>query len=280
MGVQAELPETLESVTTSQTQRSEDALRELYFERLREVHESKDMQDAPKLVEMVIERARRVVAHPARPTVVKSEPFAQFPWGELDIEDSLEENWDLSRVEDLRVEVREERAFQCVTMLDCSSSMSGEKHLTASVAVAVLLLKIAARDAGVVVFHTSSQDIKPLASEDSTEKTVWDFLRFRPKGFTNIALGLETGLKQLRRSGAKKRIGLIATDGRSTQGGDPFKVAKQFDCLVVLHLHGPGSYLEASQKMATEGNGICLEVEEFEDLPKKMYDALRLLAHR
>jgi hypothetical protein len=282
LGLQPELPESSEAipVSTQNQRREEDVLRELYFERLKDQVDGIDLEEDPALVRQVIRRAQRVVAHPARPYILKTELFKHFPFEELDIEESLEESWDLSNIDDLKVQVREERSFQCVAMLDCSSSMSGDKHLTASIAVAVLLIKIASKDAGVLVFHSNSQQVKGLMEEESAERTVLNFLKVRPKGFTNIALGLEKGLENLRKAGAKKRIGLIATDGRSTQGKDPLEFAKQYDCLIVLHLHGPGSYLEASQKMATEGHGICLEVEEFEDLPHRMYEAIRLLAHR
>jgi Mg-chelatase subunit ChlD len=280
-GTQPELPEGLEAVSAiAQNQRMEDGLRELYFERLMAERDSLDPKLDAALVRLVMERARRVVAHPSRPVVLQTQSYSMRPDGELDIEASLEENFSLSNVDDLRVEVQTERSRPCVLMLDCSSSMSGDKHLTASIAVAVLLLRLAVRDAGLVVFHSASKIIKPLLSEETAEQTVLDFLRFQPKGFTNINLGLETGLKQLRSRGAKRMIGLLASDGRSTQGGDPLKAARQFDCLVVLHLHGPGSYLEASQKMASEGGGVCLEVEDFEALPRKMYEALRIISSR
>jgi hypothetical protein len=86
-------------------------------------------------------------------------------------------------------------------------------------------------------------------------------------------------LKEARKLGATHRkVGLIATDGRSTEGADPMEVARQFDFLLVLHLHGPGSHLEASKEMAQHGGGLCLEVERFEELPRRLYDALRFLA--
>ena len=102
-----------------------------------------------------------------------------------------------------------------------------------------------------------------------------------PRGFTNIARGLEMGMKQFTRGRlphGRRKVGLIATDGRSTEGGDPAEVARQFDFLVVLHLHGPGSYIEGSREMASRGHGVCLEVERFEELPHRLYEAVRMLA--
>ncbi len=256
-------------------------MRQLYFHRsgLTQSDEASDR----KLVSLVLDHAKKVIAHPSRPQVLKRDCFARVPFGEIAIEETLEENPILEEVtpETLQVEITEEKPFTCVTMIDASSSMSGDKHLLASIAVAVLLLEIQARDASVIVFSSKAQVIKKLSVEESRESTVLKFLKSQPRGFTNISLGLEEGLNQFKHFGAgKKKIGLIATDGRTTEGTDPIEVAKKYDFLVVLHLHGAGSHLEASQTMATHGNGICLEVETFDQLPKKLYDAVRLLARR
>lgn len=257
-----------------------DTLRELYFRRLQSGPDSFELSEDRELVRRVISRAVPIVAHPSRPFLDVQESFQSQPMGEIDIEATLEESWDLSSPESIQVRVRIEKPFHCVAMLDCSSSMSGDKHLTASVAVAVLLLRVALEDVGVVVFHSTAQAVRSLGNSASVEKTVLDFLSVRPKGFTNIAAGLGEGLALLQQAGGKRRIGLLATDGRGTQGADPADLAKRFDCLVVLHLHGAGSFLEGSQALAAAGNGLCLEVEAFEDLPRKMYEAIRLIARR
>jgi von Willebrand factor type A domain len=258
-----------------------DLMRQLYFQRTGQIQPD-ELADR-KLVSLVLDHAKRVIAHPSRPQILKKDSFLRFPWGEIALEETLEETPVLEEVtpETLQIEVTEEKPFTCVTMIDASSSMSGDKHLLASIAVAVLLYEIQSRDASVIVFASKAQVVKRLSVEEAMQSTVLKFLKAQPRGFTNIALGLEEGVNQFKHFGAgKKRVGLIATDGRSTEGGDPVEIAKQFDFLVVLHLHGPGSHLEASQAMAHHGNGICLEVETFEELPKKLYDAVRLLARR
>lgn len=232
-----------------------------------------------QLVALVLEHARRVIAHPSRPMIQRTETFLREPFGEITIEDSLEEDPTLLDPGQFLVTVNEEKPFSCVAMLDTSSSMSGDKHLLASVAVAVLLLEVEPKDASVIVFNSDATAIKELRSDDPPEKTVLSFLRTKPRGFTNIASGLELGLRQLKRFGSQKRkVGLIATDGRTTEGKDPIDIAREFDSLIVLHLHGPGSHIDASREMAQAGHGVCLEVEKFEELPKRLYDAVRLLA--
>jgi hypothetical protein len=254
-----------------------DRMRSLYF---RNVHSPiSDFHTDRELVHLVIEHAKKVIAHPTRPQLKRIESFMRNPFAEIALDETIEDSPFLNDVEELLVEVAEEKPFTCVCMLDASSSMSGDKHLLASIAVAVLLLEVPSRDASVIVFSSDAQSIKKLSIAERTEDTVLKFLKVRPRGFTNIDRGLDEGLKQFSKHGARKRrVGLIATDGRATEGMDPLIRARDYDFLVVLHLHGPGSHLEASRQMAHEGHGVCLEVEQFEELPKKLYEAIRMLA--
>lgn len=226
------------------------------------------------LVEYVLERARRVMTHPSRPRLFENLPFTDYPSGEIDLESSLDNDPTLTEAMSLRVEISREKSLRCVAMLDLSSSMSGDKHWLASIAVAVLLLEIPEASA-LVTFASDATVVKPYGSKYTIEENVLRFLKTRPRGFTNIAAGLQLGLSQTGRS--KRITGLLCTDGRTTEGDDPLEIAKRFDLLLVLHLHGSGSELSASKEIANRGRGFCLEVERFQDLPKKMYEAIRIL---
>ncbi len=254
---------------------STDRLKQIYFERLNGQGTGGDAT----LVELVLDRARRVISHPSRPKIRTVESFLTNPYGELDLEDSIEESPLLSEPEDFLVEEVKDKPFSCVAMLDISSSMTGEKHLLASVAIAVLLLEVQPPDASVVLFSSKANAIKSLQTYDSPEDTVLKFLKSKPRGFTNIRAGLQQGLKEYhKRNSGRRKVGLLASDGRSTEGGDALEMARQFDFLLVLHLHGAGSHIESSRDIAKAGNGLCLEVEDFSALPKKLYEAIRLLA--
>jgi Mg-chelatase subunit ChlD len=256
---------------------TDEKLRELYFTRL------SDSVTLPErdalLVREILDRARATMKHVPRPTLMRSESFARHPWNELDLEASLDRSAALDNPEDLRVSVRTPRPFSCVAMLDSSSSMSGDKHLLASIAVAVLLLQSEIEEVGLVLFHSRTQVVKHLGEKIAPERTVLKFLQTRPRGFTNITQGLKVGWKEAS-AHSKRRVGLLMTDGRYTEGGDPLEAAAQFDFLAVLHLHGPGSSLEASQAMAAKGKGICLEVNEFAHLPQQLYNTLRQITLR
>jgi hypothetical protein len=254
-------------------------MRQLYFKQLHTSQSDKKSDQA--LVSLIVEHAKKVVAHPARPTHLKTESFLEKPDADLAIEETIEESPIVEGPENLLVQYQQEKPFSCVVILDTSSSMSGDKHLLASIAVAVLVLEVGSKDNALVVFASEAKTIKKLGVLEKPEATILRFLKHQPKGFTNLSAGLEEGLKQLKSHAARKRkVGLIATDGRSTEGGNPLKAASQFDFLVVLHLCGAGSDLEASQEMAQAGKGVCLQVEKFEDLPQRLYESLRMLSRR
>lgn len=254
-------------------------MRDVYFQRSHQ-GTSEEKLDR-ELVRLVIEHARKVISHPSRPRSLRLEEFGRAPWADLALEETLDENPTLSATDPFLVELNEERPFSCVAMLDASSSMSGEKHLLSSIAVAVLFLKADPRLTSLVLFSSKARPIKQLGEEEKVEATLLRFLKAVPRGFTNITAGLDAGLQQFaRRQIRTGRVGILATDGRATEGGDPVESAREFDFLVVLHLHGAGSSLETSQAIAAGGNGICLEVERFEQLPARLYDALRLLTRR
>lgn len=248
-------------------------LKNLYFQ-----NQSKTLHpEEPnlQLVQQIIEQAKRIVAHPSKPQKIVFDSYLKNPFEEINIEETLEENPVIDLLEDFVIEKTEETDLHCVLMLDCSASMAGEKHLLSSLAVAVMLLQLKAQNCSVIHFSNQARVIKKMNTEQSSIETIRQFLKYKPKGFTNIGSGLEAGLKEC--SNKKRKMGLLVSDGRTTEGQDPLELAKKFDFLGVLHLEGPGSYLEASQEIARVGQGICFEVNEFEELPRRLYDSIRTL---
>lgn len=254
-------------------------MRELYFKKQQGI--SSSQQTDKSLVGLILERARKIISHPAKPRQTKIKSFLDHPEGELELEESFDENVFLDHAEDLRTEVSEERPFSCAVILDTSSSMAGEKHLLASIAVAVMVLEVPSEKTALIVFSSDGKILKKLSHKESPETTLIHFLKHQPRGFTNIYAGLKETLKEFSsQKQSRKKVGLLATDGKSTEGGDPADLARQFDFLVVFHLCGPGSDLEASKKIAQAGHGFCVEVERFENLPEQLYQILKRLSRQ
>lgn len=254
-------------------------MRSLYFEK--QLGVKNGQADDKTLASLILDRARKIISHPARPRKNLIRSLREFPEGDLEIESSLEEDIFLNSVEDLQVEVSVEKSFSCAVILDTSSSMAGEKHLLASLAIAVLVLEIPSDQSAIILFSSTGKTLKKLSVKEEPTVTILKFLRHQPRGFTNIYEGLQETLKEFsRQKKLKKKVGLLATDGKSTEGGNPVELAKQFDFLVVFHLCGPGSDLETSQRIAQAGHGFCMEVQKLEDLPQHLYQILKKLSRQ
>lgn len=258
-----------------------EKLRQLYLSRLGASHSDPKLDR--ELARQVLEQAKKVVAHVQRPVVRHLERLSQLSDGDLSIEDSLEENAEVFSMgdispEDVWVESQRDRKFGCTLVLDCSSSMSGRKHLLACIAVAVLLLQVPKDQAGLVVFASEAMALKRPTDSQGAIDTILKFLRAKPKGFTNIAAGLELGLRVA--STRPRSSVLLATDGRATEGKNAAEIASRFHSLSVLHLEGPGSDPESSRDLALAGRGKLIEVENFEELPRKLHSGLRWLSRR
>lgn len=254
-------------------------MRALYFEKQQGIHSGP--KNDQTLASLILDRARKIISHPARPRRNLIKSLRDYPEGDLELESSLEENVFLNSVDDLQVEISKEKSFSCAVILDTSSSMAGEKHLLASLAIAVLTLEIPSENSAIILFSSEGKTLKKLSEKEDPESTILNFLRYQPRGFTNIYEGLNETLKEFKRQKKnQKRIGLLATDGKSTEGGDPIELARQFDFLVVFHLCGPGSDLEVSKKIAHAGHGFCVEVQSLEELPQHLYQILKKMSRQ
>jgi len=166
-----------------------------------------------KLINLVLDHARSIISHPTKPTERHIDSLVHYPFAELALEESLEENPLLTNVDDFKVEMTREKDVSCVALLDCSYSMLGQKHLLASISVAVLLLELASRNAALVRFSSDASAVKKFNEIEAPELTVLNFLKIKPRGFTNMAKALELGLKLFSSAGRRRKVGLIATDG-------------------------------------------------------------------
>lgn len=176
------------------------------------------------------------------------------------------------------MEVREERRFSAVLMLDTSMSMTGSKLALAGVAAAVLALRIPVVDFAVVLFANSGQVIKPLRSHLPIERVLETLLDVSAMGYTNIEDGLRVGLRELRRARTRNRFGILVTDGVYTEGGDPRLVAAQFPHLHVLITEDYKMDEQLCREMARLGRGVSYSVKDYEHLPYVMRNLLTRVA--
>ncbi len=196
-----------------------------------------------RAVDAVLERARGLLRHAARPTRVVQRSWPET--GDLDLDATLERPrripvdgrkapWD---PQDIVVTNPEPRDADVVAILDMSLSMTGEKIALVAVAAAILRMKL--ENVAIVAFDTNAHTLVRLGEDLPIRDLIRRVLMVPAQGYTHIAAGLEAGLEQLRRSRRRERVGLLLSDGIANVGWDPVRVAGRFPQLHVVQLGRP-----------------------------------------
>lgn len=226
-----------------------------------------------RAIDAILARARALVRHAARPMRREEEGWPQE--GDLDLDQTLElpRPW---RPEDLRVVRVVPREAEVVVVLDMSLSMTGEKIALVAVATAILRMKL--EHVAVVAFDTTAHLLVSAGEPVPVRELVRRVLEVPAQGYTNIEAGLEAGMRQVRRSRRRERVGLLFTDGVANVGADPVGVAARFPRLHVVHLgahHPQGA--RCCQAMARAGRGRIYRARAYADLPTVVRAAVREL---
>ena len=222
----------------------------------------------------IIRRACRLVG-PMRMAKRLRHAAMESPFrGELNIERTLENVAGKAMPEDADwiVSTREEHERAVCLMMDASFSMSGRNLALASLAVAVLALKIPEGDLSVVTFESSARLLTRLGEPRAAHDVVEGILRLPARGYTNLEDALEKGSRELARCGHSRRVGLLVTDGVYTVGGDPSRWAARFPRLHVLMTQDHKVNEDLCRKLARLGQGELFRVQQFEEMPARMLE--------
>ncbi len=162
-------------------------------------------------------------------------------------------------------------------MLDVSNSMQREKILIATLAIGVLAYRLRGENYAIIIFNDEVEVIKPIEKEMTIEALLDRMLEIQPRGITNIRLALEKGLAQLSKQIAHEKLGIIATDGWATTGGDPVSEASKYSRLHVIQVPvgiGGGDD-NTCIAMAKSTKGRRVYVKNFLELPRAVLEILR-----
>ena len=236
----------------------------------------------------VLRRAAALVGPLRARTRLRRSPHEAAPHGELDVAGTLENTAGKRYPDpgDWVVEHREEERRQVVLMVDTSGSMAGEPMALASVAAAVLALKVRPGDLGIVGFSDDARDIVLLGEQLPVEEVVRRLLDRPCLGSTNIEAALEAGERQLARTRNPRSMAVLVSDGQYTTGGDPRAVAARLERLHVLHTKADdpprtsvwiNPVRQVGPDVARLGGGSLVPVRTFEELPARMLDLADVL---
>lgn len=220
-------------------------------------------------VAAILRKARNTIGSIARPQQTVSEPWHLNAFGEIDLEASLELDPTLS---DILTEQKIHRRAEVIVCLDTSLSMTGNKLALVAVSIAVLALQLEPEDLSVIPFATEAEVLKRLNCVQSVEEIVERFLDSSTKGLTNIEDALKKALTQAQSGKQTRRTVILMTDGKFTAGGRPEYLASQFQRLNVLQTGSPWASERFCRGLARKGNGKFMHVNDFEELPKALYN--------
>jgi MoxR-like ATPase len=232
--------------------------------------------DAARLRELTRRVALRIIlklARPSRPAppgrgTIRSVRY-RFNSDDLDLDRTLEEVAGNPHPEYddfwVRERVKPRRVF--ALLLDGSGSMRGPSLLHAAVATAALAQALTDDDFAVVMFWRDAAILKAAGQERSLPALVDDVLSLRARGLTNVRLGLEVGLRELRRSPASDKAGILFTDALHNLGDDPEAVARRFRRLHVIGTSLVPDRVAACRELAAQGGGECSFIGSVADIP-------------
>ncbi|HOK07613.1 MAG TPA: vWA domain-containing protein [Syntrophales bacterium] len=202
-------------------------------------------------------------------------PFS-FGSDEIDMDRTVEANLGRGRsnLRDIFVFERKRRKSAVVIVMDASGSMQGEKLAMAACTCASLAVNLDARDDyAVVLFSERVKVCKGLDQAVGLDEILRTVLEVRPEGRTDIGVGLEAGLREIRRSGLEKRMGILLTDGQQNVGQDPLAVARRYPQLHVILL--PGGNRRLAEEIAAKGRGGLIGLKTILDVPRAVLQCLQ-----
>jgi len=232
-----------------------------------------------RAIQIVMDRARKIVGSLSRPKRQRilsfQEHLAQGAAGELSVDDTLEaglENPDAP----WRFAATEELPTQVIVALDTSLSMKGEKLAVLGVSVAVLALAIPAQELRIFGFDSAIHPIHE-GREAEIPSLIRKIMEIPAGGLTHMTLALEEALKLAANGRHRKSHFLLISDGRYTEGLDPARLGHAFDRLSVIQLGKDARGRALMMELARRGGGAFFELREAKDLPRVLYQAVRYL---
>lgn len=227
-------------------------------------------------VKAILLRALELIGPTKRSAKLKRDVY-RFGQEEIDLDSTFERILGKKdyQPEDIIVERREKKNVSCVLMVDTSLSMTGEKLAVAAVGAAVLAIKLKADHYALITFGSDATLLKSMNQRKDLELVISDVIETPAWGYTNMEFGLEVGLKELNNARTKDRFGVLITDGNCTTGYDPWKVAAKYPKLHVIMTRGRESNRKLCQELARLGKGKMYEVEDYNEIPRVLYNLLR-----
>jgi Mg-chelatase subunit ChlD len=163
------------------------------------------------------------------------------------------------------------RSAAVCLLVDRSGSMGGSRVLAAALAAAAVAQRTD-DDYSVVAFADDAVVVKGQSEERRAEAVVDDLLALVGYGMTDVALALRTARHELSRSTAGRRVAVLLSDCRSTNGDDPLAEAAALD---EVHVLAPAGDIEEGERLAQASGGRCIALAGPLDVPAALASLMR-----
>jgi len=237
---------------------------------------ARDGLDAAGLRDLTRRLALRIIlklARPSRPAppgrgALRSVRY-RFNSDDLDLDRTVEAiaGQPHPEYDDFWVRERVKPRRTLALILDASGSMRGSSILHGAVAAAALAQALPDDDYAVVMFWRDAAVLKSPGQTRPLAALVDDVLSLRARGLTNVRLGLEVGLRELGRSAAPEKAGILFTDALHNLGDDPGPVARRYPRLHVVGTSPAPDRVAACRALAARGRGECIVINSVDDIP-------------
>ena len=172
---------------------------------------------------------------------------------------------------DLRAHAWARPELAVCLLVDTSGSMAGERLATASLAVAACALR-AREEYAVLAFARSVTVVRDLRDSPRTEDVVDATLALRGHGLTGLAGALDRAAETVGRSRASRRVVVLLSDCRATDGVDPVPAATGLTELLVV---APASDADDAIELAAAANARLALVSRPSDVVEALNEQLR-----
>lgn len=227
-------------------------------------------------VKAILIRALELIGPTKRSAKLKRDIY-RFGHEEIDLDSTFEQILGKKNYEpeDIIIEKREKKDVSCALMVDTSLSMTGKKLAVAAVGATVLAIKLRADHYALITFGSDATLLKSMNQRKDIERVIGDVIETPPWGYTNMEFGLDVGLKELNTARTKDRFGVLITDGNCSSGYDPWKVALKYPKLHIIMTRSRECDPKLCQELARLGKGKMYEVEDYNEVPRALYNLLR-----
>jgi Mg-chelatase subunit ChlD len=216
---------------------------------------------------ILLDRARAGVAR--RSGTAKLRSVTADRGGDLDIDSSME------GIASARAEGRQPGLEELVArdwgrpdlalclLVDASGSMSGDRLAAAALTAAACTWR-APSEYAVVSFARTVTVHRPLLGRSTPEDTVNTLLALRGHGMTAVAAALRAAAEQLAAARASRRVTVLLSDCRATDGEDPLPAARgQAELLVIA----PADDSEEAALLARGAGARIATIASVEEAP-------------